>query len=265
MINDASRQSFLGSIADEEFVDQRIGIIGLCGGGSHVAQQLAHIGFENLLICDHDVVEDSNRTRMVGSRPVDAENGELKTAVIQRTVKDINPNINVDVVANYWQTEAKKFRACSVIFGCIDSLAARDELERFCRRFLIPYVDIGMDVHAISSGYAISGQVAVSLPDQPCLRCMGILRDEAIAKEHAKYGAAGGRPQVIWPNGVLASTAIGQYMSLILPWNRDHQPDLLLEYDGNRHICRESAKAPYLKKMICSHFPTDGQLGDPFY
>ena len=265
MTNNVSRQSFLGSMAEEEFTEQKIGIIGLCGGGSHIAQQLAHIGFRNILICDYDVVDETNLTRMVGSRPSDADNAELKTTVVQRTIKDINQEIFVETVNSKWQEQAEKFRGCSVIFGCVDSLSARDELERFCRRFLIPYIDIGMDVHSMANGFSISGQVALSLPEQPCLRCMVILRDEELAKEHARYGAAGGRPQVVWPNGVLASTAIGQFMTLILPWNQDQEPELLMEYDGNRHSIRESSRSPYLKKMTCSHYCNVGQLGDPFY
>lgn len=265
MANNASRQNFLGPRAAVEFDEQKIGIVGLCGGGSHLAQQLAHIGFKHLVLCDYDHVEDSNLTRMIGSRPGDAACAAKKTDVIQRTVKDISPLTIVDLIDTRWQDQAEQLRNCSVIFGCVDSLSARDELERFCRRFLIPYIDMGMDVHSNASGYAISGQVAMSLTDQPCLRCMGILRDTELAKEHARYGAAGGRPQVVWPNGVLASTAVGQFMSLILPWSPELQPELLLEYDGNRNIIRESSKSRYLKEMVCPHFPKGEGLGDPFY
>ena len=260
-----SRQSFLGPRAAAEFEGQHIGIIGLCGGGSHIAQQLAHIGFKHFLLCDFDHVEDSNLTRMVGSRPSDAERGEKKTAVIHRMVTDINPSASVQLIESKWQDQAEQLRSCSVIFGCVDSLAARDELERFCRRFLIPYIDLGMDVHLNNEGFSISGQVVMSLPDQSCMRCMGILRDDELAKEYARYGVAGGRPQVVWPNGVLASAAVGQYMSLIIPWSLDQKPSLLLEYDGNRQYIRESSKLNYLTGIACKHFPRGQVLGDPFF
>lgn len=265
MSNSVSRQSFLGLKAPVAFEEQRIGIIGLCGGGSHIAQQLAHIGFNQLILCDFDHVEDTNLTRMIGSRPSDAQSREKKTNVIRRMVADINPNALMNLIESRWQEQAELLRSCSVIFGCVDSLTARDELERFCRRYLIPYIDLGMDVHQINDWYAISGQVAISLPNQPCMRCMGVLRDEEIAKEHARYGAAGGRPQVVWPNGVLASAAVAQYMSLILPWGKNQIPSLLLEYDGNRQFIRESVKLSYLENHPCSHYPHDERLGDPFY
>jgi hypothetical protein len=37
--------------------------------------------------------------------------------------------------------------------------------------------------------------------------------------EAEKYGAAGSRPQVVWPNGVLASTAVGLAVQLLTPWH----------------------------------------------
>lgn len=265
MITTNSRQSFLGPKAADELEWLQVGIVGLCGGGSHIAQQLAHIGFKHFLLCDFDHVETSNLTRMIGSRPSDADESEKKTVVIRRMVTDISPLASVHLVESRWQNQAEQLRSCSVIFGCVDSLAARNELEQFCRRFLIPYIDLGMDVHTTSSGFSISGQVAMSLPDQPCMRCMSILRDADLVKEYQRYGAAGGRPQVVWPNGVLASAAVGQLMGLILPWSKDQQPSLLLEYDGNRQCVFESAKLSYLQNTICSHFPAGQGLGDPFY
>ena len=37
---------------------------------------------------------------------------------------------------------------CEVLFGCIDSLIGRSELEVFARRSMIPLIDIGMDVQS---------------------------------------------------------------------------------------------------------------------
>jgi hypothetical protein len=49
-----------------------------------------------------------------------------------------------------------------------------------------------------------------------CLRCMGIICDDVLERE--RYGAAGGRPQVVWPNGMLASAAVGIAVQLLTPW-----------------------------------------------
>lgn len=264
MINLESRQSFLGSHINNVFEEQHIGIVGLCGGGSHISQQLTHIGFLNFSLCDFDHVEHSNLPRMVGSRPFDAKILRSKLHVTSRMMRQINPRINIECIESKWQDNAEKLRKCTVIFGCVDSLSARYELEIFCRRYLIPYIDIGMDVHSTNHGYAISGQIALSLPDSLCLRCLGVIKESELVKEHARYGAAGGRPQVIWPNGILASTAVGQYMNMILPWSTEPTQAILMEYDGNRHSVRESSKLHHLKNHVCQHFSAFS-LGDPFF
>lgn len=260
-----SRQSFLGRKTDEVLRTSKIAIIGLCGGGSHIAQQLAHIGFEKFIICDHDHVEDSNLTRMVGATPKDAEIAQRKTTIIERLIRSINPAAHVIPINIPWQQRQISLRDCIAIIGCVDSYLARDELEQFCRRFLIPYIDIGMDIHQGVNGYHIAGQIVISLPGSPCMRCLGLINDTLLAEEAQKYGAAGGRPQVIWPNGVLASLAVGQLMALLLPWDRAIRPSIMMEYDGNRQIVFPSPKLPLLESRACPHFSGTDTLGDPFF
>lgn len=67
------RQSFLGQESAQTIQRARIAVIGLCGGGSHVSQQLAHIGFRNVLLVDHDSADDTNINRMVGLTAVSAD------------------------------------------------------------------------------------------------------------------------------------------------------------------------------------------------
>src|SRR6185369_3420447 len=110
---------------------------------------------------------------------------------------------------------------------------AREEIERLCRRFMIPFIDIGMDVTELLDGSLISGQIILSMPGDLCMRCLGFLNEELLAQEAARYGAAGGRPQVIWPNGLLASAAVGMFIQVITPWRCEMKPSLYLEYDGN--------------------------------
>jgi hypothetical protein len=259
-----SRQCFLGNNSEEVLQRSKLGIIGLCGGGSHVSQQLAHIGIGQFVTADFDYVEDSNLNRMVGSCPGDAEFKRPKSDVIRELILRINPNAEVEIVGR-WQERGDLLSTCDILIGCVDSFTARDELEKFCRRFLIPYIDIGMDVHQDSGGYGISGQVALSMPGGHCLWCHGILTDERLAQEQREYGSAGGKPQVIWPNGVLASIAVGHAVSLLLPWNRDLPLSSLIEYDGNRQITRPGARLQFLKDVPCSHYKKEGLVGDPFF
>ena len=138
-------------------------------------------------------------------------------------------------------------------------------MERFARRYLIPYVDIGMDVHELGrDGFLVAGQVILSTPGAPCLRCCGLITDERLAREAEAYGAAGNRAQVVWPNGVLASTAVGLAVQLISPWFPNPPDFTYLEYDANRGTVSVSSRVMALKGRVCPHHPPD-ETGDPFF
>lgn len=258
-----SRQSFLGATSDEVLRTTTVGLVGLCGGGSHIAQQSAHVGVGRYRLFDPQRIEGTNLNRLVGATALDVDQQTLKTDIVKRLILSIRPRADVRAYPTLWQSAGDALRECDVIFGCVDSFAARNELERQARRYLTPYIDIGMDVHSDGAAFAISGQVFLSLPGGPCLRCAGILTDARLAQEAADYGAAGSRQQVVWPNGVLASTAIGLFMRVVTPWTTS-APAPLLEYDGNRGTVAVSHKVLFLP-AVCPHFGGDHDLGDPFF
>lgn len=265
-MNKHQRQSFLGSESENILKNLRVGIVGLGGGGSHIAQQLAYIGIGNLFLIDFDTVdkEGTNLNRLVGATEADVKSETLKVDVAKRLVSGADSSINVLLYPSHWQEKQEIIRHCDVIFGCVDSLLQRRDLESVARRYLIPYIDIGMDVNEIQDYFAISGQVVLSMPGGPCLSCLGILQEDLLAAEAANYGAAGSRPQVIWSNGVLASAAVGVFMQLVTPWGNENKKTILLEYDGNSQTVKSSNKLLYLDDIKCSHYSTQDDLGDPF-
>ena len=265
MMAQFNRQSFLGADSECVLRDCRVAVVGLGGGGSHIVQQLAHVGVGNFLLFDPDHTEDSNLNRLVGATWADVAEKILKTEIARRLIMGINPNARIDARCDDWRHHAQLLRDRDVVFGCVDTLSARRDLEAASRRYLIPYIDIGMDVHELDERYSISGQVALSMPGKACMRCMGILSEEAIGREARNYGAAGGKPQVIWPNGVLASTAVGVFMQLVTPWHDNHSDVLYYEYEGNNNFVGESARLHHAKDFTCRHFQDANGLGDPFW
>lgn len=255
-----SRQSFLGPGLVSSLETTRIAVIGLCGGGSHIAQQLAHIGFRNVVLVDPDTTDLSNVNRMVGLSEEDARNERPKTEVVSENYLRVLPDAQIVRVEDPWENEQHLLKTAHVIIGCVDSYTAREAIERFCRRYLIAYVDLGMDVAEAGDGFIVSGQVITSVPGGPCMRCLGFLTDGHLAREAEAYGAVGGRPQVVWPNGVLASTAIGQVMQLLLPWGPGVQPSPYLVYDANRHLLGPSSRIKMLADR-CEHY-ANSSLGD---
>ena len=257
----ASRQGFLGGASEQILANAKVAIIGLCGGGSHIAQQLAHVGVGQFVLIDDDQTEGSNLNRMIGSRPEHAKRHTRKTEVISDLVRSISPAATIVCSPTKWEQNHELLRECTVVFGCVDSFLARDQIERYCRRYLLPYIDIGMDVSKVPAGYSISGQIVVSIPGMPCMRCLGFLSDALISAEVQRYGAAGPRPQVIWPNGVLASTAVGLFIQMVTPWRKDELA-LYLEYDGNKPALNRSRLPDAVPNRVCQHYSKPEELGD---
>ena len=257
------RQNFLGAKSDEMLRHFKVGIVGLGGGGSHVAQQFAHIGVGNFVTADGDVIEDKNLNRLIGATEQDVLDKCPKGEIARRLITGINPAASIVHIPGNWQDDPEKLRDCHVVVGCIDGFLARAELEAYCRRFLVPLIDIGMDVHAVAGHFHISGQVILSMPGSHCMRCMGFITEERLSQEALLYGAAGGRPQVVWPNGVLASTAVGIAIGLITPW-AGTRPATYLEYDGDQHVLKPSNILTIIANRRCPHYDIRA-VGDPFF
>ncbi len=258
------RQSFLGPHSEAALKRTRVAVIGACGGGSHAAQQLGHIGFGHILIIDPQRIDLTNLHRLVGATLADVRRRAYKVDIAKRVIKRINPDAEVIALRSYWQSQAATLMECEVIVGCLDSVRAKNELEAFCRRFLIPYIDIGMDVLGDAGDHLIAGQVVLSTPGHPCLQCLGLITEADLAAEAAKYGAAGGLPQVVWPNGVLASTAVGLAMQIITPWHKHPIASAYLTYDGNTGTLAPSHRLTIAAAQTCPHYPAN-ERGDPMF
>lgn len=255
------RQSFLGVRGQSRLEDAWFGISGLGGGGSHIVQQLAHVGGKNYVLYDDDWVEESNLNRLVGATSVDARRLSPKLNVARRVILDLVPDAKIIGVPKRWQKEPEHLRKCQVVFGCVDSYQGRHELEVASRRYMFNYIDIGMDVHG-DSPPIIGGQVVLSTPGGPCMRCLGFLSDELLSREAARYGDAGARPQVIWPNGVLASTAIGLAIELVTNWNGQARSFEYLRYSGNSGLISRDLLVRQMGDKACAHFSAMN-VGDP--
>lgn len=258
-----SRQTFLGSNAQLAFDTCVVAVVGLGGGGSHVVQQLAHIGIRHIELFDPDVTEFSNLNRLIGASLADAESGTPKVEIARRLVQRIEPTAKTTTHQCRWQEASTEIKNCDVIVSCVDSFIARQDLEITARRYMIPLVDIGMDVFVSGDRSHVAGQVILSLPGGPCMKCLGFLTDESLRREADLYGGAGGRPQVVWANGVLASLAVGIIVDLLTGWNGLSDRGEYLHFDGNRHLVSRSPRLEYAPTQ-CEHFPGDS-VGEPVF
>ncbi|HEX3162815.1 MAG TPA: ThiF family adenylyltransferase [Pseudolabrys sp.] len=259
------RQSFLGPQSDVVLDAATIGIVGLGGGGSHIAQQTAHMGVGGYVNADPDVIEDTNTNRLIGGTLADVAVSLPKVTIAERLIRGLQPNARILSIQKDWHAAVDDLKLCDVILGAVDGFKEREQLERFARKHLIPYIDIGMDVHDLGKkGFLVSGQVILSMPGAPCMRCSGFITDERLEQEAKRYGAAGSRPQVVWSNGVLASTAVGLLTQMFTPWYPNPPTFVFLDYDGNKGTVTRNQRMELLKNHLCPHHPPD-EAGDPLF
>lgn len=259
------RQSFLGPDSEAIFETATIGFVGLGGGGSHAVQQAAHMGIGGYANVDPDIIEDTNTNRLVGGTLADVVVNLPKVSIAERMIRGLHPKARIISVRDDWHAAVDDLKLCDVILGAVDCFKEREQLERFARRHLIPYIDIGMDVHELGgNGFLVSGQVILSMPGSPCMRCCGFITDERLEQEANRYGAAGSKPQVVWSNGVLASTAMGLLTQVLTPWYANPPAFVFLDYDGNKGTVTRNARMDLLKDHVCPHHPAD-ETGDPLF
>jgi len=259
-----NRQSFLGPDSQAIFSRCKVGLIGLGGGGSHLAQQLSHLGFRRPVFCDGDVVTITNLNRTVNATPADVRRKRPKTNIAERAYRRLLKDAEIINHFGRWEDATEDLLLCDVIIGSLDTFAGRRDLEAFCRRHLIPYIDVGMDVIKSEAHHEIAGQVILSMPGRPCMKCMGFLSDGVLAAEAQLYGAAGGRPQVIWSNGLLCSAAVGILVNLLTGWSGDVRESIFLTFRGSSLSLTGDARMMHVMNNDCSHYPLV-QAGDPVW
>lgn len=260
--NPFDRQSFLGENSQDIIQHAVIGVAGLGGGGSHICQQLAHLGFLNYVLFDGDAIEETNLNRLVGGTQQDVDDNVAKTEIARRSIMAVRPNARVQTVDDVWQNVSEALEQCDIVFGCVDGFDQRRQLEATTRRYLIPLIDIGMEVyHPDEEPPSISGQVILSMPGFSCMTCMNFLNEKTLAREAANYGDAGGTPQVVWSNGILASVAVGVAVDLLTDWSQSLRGARYLIYRGNCAHIKDSPMLRYTPKQ-CNHYPFE-QVGPP--
>ncbi|MBS3925960.1 MAG: ThiF family adenylyltransferase [Nitrosarchaeum sp.] len=162
----------------------KIGIVGLGGTGSSVAEQLAREGIGDFLLIDHDKFEISNLTRLYGSYHDTKK--KPKVQIIKSNIEKINPKAIIEAVDDnvVSQKILQKLKNCDVIFSCTDNHTSRSVLNELCYQYFIPVIDIGVGID--SDNEKISGGTVRSMlisPSLPCMYCTGIINSEQILNE----------------------------------------------------------------------------------
>jgi molybdopterin/thiamine biosynthesis adenylyltransferase len=235
-----------------------IGVVGLGGTGSAVAEQLIRLGVGRLIVCDPQKFEESNINRVYGSRLSDE--GLPKVELIARLAKDIGLPVQIEPYQGSITDlhVAKNFRECDVIFGCTDDEWGRAVLSRMALSYLIPVFDTGVKIDSENGTIkSVRGRITTLIPHSPCLFCRGAISGDIIAAEikHRfnpeeyeqlkKEGYArelpGAAPSVIMFTSTVAAMAISEFLHRISGFmgNDRISTELLMRFDESK-ISRSS-------------------------
>ncbi len=144
----------LGAEALDKLQQIHVLIIGLGGVGSFAAEFLARSGVGRMTIVDGDTVDLTNTNRQLPA--LHSTVGKPKTTVMAERLRDINPNLNLQVINEFLTPEvAKTFitKEFDYVFDCIDSIQPKQYIIVACKQ---------QDVRVISSMGA-GGRVDPSL------------------------------------------------------------------------------------------------------
>ena len=245
----------------------RVGVVGSGGGAAHVLQQLAYLGVGGITPVDADRVDITSLNRLIGALPPrrrtlldrllgrgKGDVGRLKVEVMKQMINAIDPDIEITPFAEFFPTMAtvEALRHCDLIVACVDRLQVRDDLNRFCKRYLIPLIDVGIEItpdrDRPGAVEAITGRVTKVMPAGPCLRCQGIIDDEKLAAERdgQPLGYTGAArvpdPAVVTLNGIVASAAATEVLQQLTGFAGTSSPNCGWIYDGLAGTLERAAK-----------------------
>lgn len=231
------RQPLLNATVSKSLLrSTTVAVVGLSGGGSQVATQLAALGIGEIIGIDEQRVASDNTVATDGFGWADVLLRRRKTAAVRSKVRWINRHVRFTSVDALVPQKAaiEALKRADLIVGCVNNLNARADLQEIAWRYCIPYVDIGLGLYPLdpddelSEVAAISGNVFTAVPGGACLWCTGFLTEQKLELEagganrsYLRTSLAAQKRQPSGPyvmsfNGVLAGLAISDVLQLIL-------------------------------------------------
>jgi hypothetical protein len=208
----------------------RVGLVGLGGLGSVIAEQLGRMGVEEWVLIDPDRIERSNLNRLQGSAEADVLNEAFKVEVAERTLRRLNGRSRASALRVSVQAPRAQrlLRTCDVIVVATDNHASRLVLNHLACQYLIPLMHVGVNIEVDRDGVLtdVSGEVALPELGVWCLVCSGLISVQtagfelATDAERARLTARGyldglPAPAVYHLNATVASLAVAELHNLV--------------------------------------------------
>jgi hypothetical protein len=249
----------LGKAGQEVLGRLRVGIVGLGGTGSLVAEQLAYLGVRSFVMLDPDSVEESNTNRVIGSA---GRIGVPKVRVAAEVMRSVRSDIAVEAIEGvvHRALDGRPLLGTDFIFCCTDSHGSRAVVNQLAYQYVIPTIDLGIRLDASADRLErVTGRVQMLAPGIACLLCQDLLdseevrrdllSDEERARDSYIVGAHQPQPAVITFNGVVASLATTMFLAAVtgIPLSARHQL-----YLGERGVVKAAEVTPRPDCIVCS-------------
>jgi len=255
--------------------DLRIAILGCGGLGPMLAENLARLGVGHLVLVDADTLDTSNLNRWLGAKTTDV--GRAKAQLLAERITEALPTTKctalVENALDGVVTDA--LAECDLVFGALDSDAARLYLNRLSIQYVLPYFDVSVRVQLKPSVDFLSRFVPVLPGLTACMECApgALLDQEQIEKTlspfmgtlraNAGYVADADikAPSVMALNMRAASDAILEFLGYLNGWGKLQGMDaraagtqlaLARWRNGLRIATDPSAYAPNAECICCT-------------
>ena len=114
--------------------EKNVFVFGLGGVGGYALEALCRAGIENFSIIDYDIISKSNINRQIIA--LNSTIGYKKTEIFKKRLEDINPNINLTTIDDFYSEEKNSEifnKKPDFIVDAIDSLKSKIKLIKYAK------------------------------------------------------------------------------------------------------------------------------------
>ena len=131
----------LGEEGIEKLSKARVAVFGIGGVGGYVTEALCRSGVGALDLIDHDTVSVTNLNRQVIA--LHSTVGQYKTDVMEKRLRDINPDVKITVHKCFYLPETKDqfdFSVYSYVVDAVDTVTAKLLLAEEAKKAGVPLI-----------------------------------------------------------------------------------------------------------------------------
>lgn len=131
---------FWGEEKQNLLSSKHVAVFGLGGVGGYCAEALARAGVGNLTIIDFDIVSKTNINRQLVA--MNSTIGQKKTLLTNNRLKDINPNININIIDDFYNDKKtpEYLKNVDFVADAIDTMRSKIHLLTYCHKNDIPII-----------------------------------------------------------------------------------------------------------------------------